>query len=318
MAVESPLFQSAMELLGHAISHFNGREELDRKLVILHLANAIELVLKDVLLDAAESIYKNPKETITIIGCIQKLKEKEIPIPFLNKIELLIDERNALQHRFGSPNDLTAIFYMNIATEFFKHVLQQHYGLEFDEVLEQFTDETALVAFRMREPSNESELENLMKLASVHPLGALLSAMTYLERKIIEFGTAIGLEERELMRFPGTMSYRILRRYGVEVPNDLARELDDIRRLRNQAAHGRQDPSQDDVYRAVKAIGKFEDFLESLDLDEVRAKVEIVLQEQEIERRARREAMLAERQNSLVNESSSGQEAAPRLPGAAG
>jgi hypothetical protein len=37
MAIESPLFQSAMELLGHSLLHYNGKNELDRKLVILHL-----------------------------------------------------------------------------------------------------------------------------------------------------------------------------------------------------------------------------------------------------------------------------------------
>ncbi|TWG78956.1 hypothetical protein L602_000800000250 [Cupriavidus gilardii J11] len=113
MAIESPLFQSSMELFGHAITHFNGTSELDRKLVILHLSNSVELLLKDMLLDSGESIYKNPKETITIHGCIELLGTKKIAVPYLNKLELLIDERNALQHRFGSPNELTAIFYMN-------------------------------------------------------------------------------------------------------------------------------------------------------------------------------------------------------------
>lgn len=46
----SPLFQSSLELFTHAISHFNSRKELDRKLVILHMANAIELILKDIIL----------------------------------------------------------------------------------------------------------------------------------------------------------------------------------------------------------------------------------------------------------------------------
>lgn len=108
MAIESPLFQSSMELLGHAITHFNGTSELDRKLVILHLSNSVELLLKDMVLDSGESIYKNPKETITIHGCIELLATKKIAVPFLNKLELLIDERNALQHRFGSPNELTS------------------------------------------------------------------------------------------------------------------------------------------------------------------------------------------------------------------
>jgi len=54
VAIESPLFQSSMELLGHSFSHFNVSEELDRKLVILHLANAVELILKDLVLDSVK------------------------------------------------------------------------------------------------------------------------------------------------------------------------------------------------------------------------------------------------------------------------
>ncbi len=61
MKIESPLFQSTMELLGHSISHFTKKEELDRKLIILHLANSIELIPKDLVLNHDKSIYKNPK-----------------------------------------------------------------------------------------------------------------------------------------------------------------------------------------------------------------------------------------------------------------
>ena len=76
MAIESPLFQSAMELFGHSLTHYNGKNELDRKLVILHLANAVELILNDLVLDCGESIYKSPKETITIHGCLSALEAK--------------------------------------------------------------------------------------------------------------------------------------------------------------------------------------------------------------------------------------------------
>lgn len=89
MAIESPIFQSSMELLGHSITHFNGTSELDRKLVILHLSNAVELLLKDMVLDSGDSIYKNPKETITIHGCIEALSAKKLTIPYLNKLSML-------------------------------------------------------------------------------------------------------------------------------------------------------------------------------------------------------------------------------------
>lgn len=300
MSTESPLFQSALELIAHAITHFNGREELDRKLVILHLANAVELILKDVLLEQGESIYKNPKETLTITGTIQKLKELEIRVPFLNKIELLIDERNALQHRFGSPNELTTIFYMDVTTEFFRELLQNHYGLNFDETIEQFADKQDLLAFRMRQPTDESELEGLKKLASIHPLGALLSAMAYLERRIDNFSEKTGISA--LRRYPGIMSYRTLRRYGMEIPPNLVEGLEYARRVRNLAAHGRGEPTQEEVLKVIQIIEEFDNFLTSIDSEaleniERRVREEELHRREEAERRRRREEQLLQKRS---------------------
>ena len=254
MAIESPLFQSAMELLGHSVLHFNGSKELDRKLVILHLANAIELILKDLVLDSGDSIYKGPKETISIHGCIKSLQEKSIDIPYLNKVELLIDERNALQHRFGSPNELTAIFYMNIAQDFFRDILKCHYDQEYEEVITQFVEEKELHAFKMREPNDDAELENLKKLSNVHPLGALLSAMTYFEKKIVDFSSSIGLED-DFRRRPywAMLSHRSLEQFGVDIPDNLRKEMDETRRLRNVVAHGRKEPTKEEVASAINS-----------------------------------------------------------------
>ena len=289
MAIESPLFQSSMELLGHSYSHFNVSEELDRKLVILHLANAVELIFKDLVLDSGESIYKGPKETITIHGCIKSLQEKNVNIPFLNKIELMIDERNALQHRFGSPNKLTTIFYMNIAQEFFKEVLKEHYDLNYDEVITQFTDEKELLAYKIREPADDTELENLKKLSKVHSLGALLSAMTYLEKITFAFGKKIGLEEEFRRRPPWHMiSPRFLERFGLIVPDDLGNKIDETRRLRNMAAHGRNEPSKADVSKAIDSIEEFERFLSKVNIETVKNNVSEYLVEREKEKEQRR------------------------------
>ncbi len=275
MALESPLFQSSMELLGHAVTHFNGPKELDRKLLILHLANAVELILKDMLLDVGESIYKNPKETVTITHCLECLKAKGTVIPFLNKIELLIDERNALQHRFGSPNELTAIFYMNISMEFFREILKQHYKKDLDELLEQFTEAKDWMSFRMRKPSTDSELENLKKLAKIHPLGALLSAMSYLEGKIASFAEEIGLGEEVRMRPSwAIMSHRFLMRFGLELTPALEREMDEVRRTRNLAAHGRKEPTRQEVDRAISAIERYEKALEGVDREKMKLAIQ--------------------------------------------
>jgi len=298
MAIESPLFQSAMELLGHSFSHFNGSKELDRKLVILHLANGIELILKDLVLDSGESIYKGPKETITIHGCIKCLQEKSVRIPYLNKIELLIDERNALQHRFGSPNELTTIFYMNIVQDFFKEVLTEHYDQEYDEVITQFVEAKEFHAFKMREPNDDAELESLKKLSNVHPLGALLSAMTYLEKKILEFGTSIGLGN-DFRRRPSwaMISHRSLENYGVIVPENIREKMDETRRLRNVAAHGRKEPSKDEVANAIDAIEEFEQFLSTVEIDKIKGFVEEKKREEELRQKQQEmEAMQREKE----------------------
>jgi hypothetical protein len=271
MAIESPLFQSAMELVGHSLTHFNGRTELDRKLVILHLSNSVELLLKDMVLDSGESIYKNPKETIAIHGCVAILTDKKIAVPYLNKLELLIDERNALQHRFGSPNELTTIFYMNVTLEFFRHALKNYYNQDFDELLPQFTDEKDLIALRAREPSNDSELENLKKLAKLHPLGALLSAIAYLEKTLMNFGEKVGIGHQ--LFFPTPISARYLESNGIELPAALRIRLENTRRLRNLAAHGRAEPTRDEVITAIEAIEELEHFLSKLDIGQTKIRV---------------------------------------------
>lgn len=270
MAIESPLFQSAMELLGHSLSHYNGKKELDRKLVILHLANAIELILKDLVLDSGRSIYKNPKETITIQGCLTVLSDEGIDVPYLNKIELLIDERNALQHRFGSPNELTSIFYMNISQEFFKEVLKKHYGQDYEELISQFADEQDLVAYKLGEPANDQELEKLQELAKIHPLGALLSAWSYFEKTTELFIESAGLDFRRRRPFTMELARGGMERFGINIPEALRIKIDTMRQIRNMSAHGRTEPSKKQVQETIETIEELEVHLNSLDIDEVR------------------------------------------------
>ena len=299
MAIESPLFQSAMELIGHSISHYNGKKELDRKLVILHLANAVELILKDLVLDQGISIYKNPKETITIHNCIGELGKTSIELPFLNKIELLIDERNALQHRFGSPNELTTIFYMKIAEQFFSEILKEYYGQDYDEIISQYTEDKDLQNYKLTAPTNNKELEKLSNLAKIHPLGALLSAWTYLESTTSDFETEIGLTFRR-RPFLMYLSRGGMHDLGISLPEDLREKFSSIRFIRNQAAHGRVEPTKKQVDEAIKIIEAIETFLKSLDLDPVKEKVLILKQEYENEREAYKKAKEEHRKAQLL------------------
>jgi len=271
MSLESPLFQSAFELFSHSIEHFNSKEELDRKLVILHLSNAVELILKDIILDNGLSIYKNPKETITIQKSLEMIKnEINITLKHLNKIELLIDERNGLQHRYGSPSEITTIFYMEVTHSFFEDILIEHYDEDFLELLKQYLSEASMTSYMLRQPESISELDKVKAIASIHPTGALLSAMNYYELLIKDFLESNGfIEERRI--YPGSYSHRMITRLGVEMDSDFEEELHELRYLRNRVSHGKGEATKPIVEAAINTISRFESFLELIDVEKLKS-----------------------------------------------
>ena len=294
MALTSPLFQSSFDLFSHSIEHFNMGTERDRKFVILHLANAVELIFKDLMLDLGLSIYKNPKETVTITGAIDSLsKEKNIKIPHLNKLELLIDERNALQHRYGFPNELTTIFYMEATYDFFKEFLKENYNLNIEKVLEDFLGEDDLAIFKLHSATTQTELDKLNKLIKVHPVGALLSAYAYMEGQTNEIrelilNQAVG-EERDyrmsIFRFfnPDNVS-RLMNEYEVDIDDKTRKKLFDFRNIRNQVAHGRETVDGKQVVEFINMVKdlepKFKELKEKVEknprllIDKEKARVE--------------------------------------------
>ena len=122
----SPIFRSAVEVLEHGLWHyFRSNTTTDMKFAILHVDQAIELFLKEKVRSAGKSIYKNPKETISIWGSYDVL-EKEIgcKIPEKPDLELLHEERNNIQHKYANPDPEDTAFHMEKALQFQKRFLK--------------------------------------------------------------------------------------------------------------------------------------------------------------------------------------------------
>jgi predicted transcriptional regulator len=66
---------------------------------------------------------------------------------------------------------------------------------------------------------------------------------------------------------------------GIEMPEDLAREMEDMRRLRNLAAHGRIDPTQEGVIRSIATVERFEQFIDSIDKIKIKHSVQKFMEE---------------------------------------
>jgi len=180
----SPLFHSALDLLAHACEHYIGGQERDRRFVILHLANAVELLLKDRLLDLQISIYENPKSTKTITKVLSDLERQNVSIPQKHIIELLIDERNTLQHRFGSPNTVMVKYYFDNCLQFFEEFMNAAFGLELREYLSNLLDNNTIAYLY---PSSEVSRDILLQarqVAKIHPSSAIMTAWIELEKKV--------------------------------------------------------------------------------------------------------------------------------------
>lgn len=116
----SPLLRSAFEVLDHGLWHFfRSDTTTDMKFAILHIDQSIELFIKERVRIGGKSIYKNPKETISIWEGYRIL-EQELNCIISEKpdLELLHEERNTIQHKYANPNPEDTAFHVERAMHF--------------------------------------------------------------------------------------------------------------------------------------------------------------------------------------------------------
>ena len=131
----SPLLRSAMETLDHGLWHFLRSEtSTDMKFALLHVDQAIELLLKEKVRSAGKSIYKGPKETISIWKAYEILeKELGCKIPEKADLELLHEERNSIQHKYANPSPQDAAFHVEKAIAFIRRFLKDELGVRIED-----------------------------------------------------------------------------------------------------------------------------------------------------------------------------------------
>jgi HEPN domain-containing protein len=128
----SPLLRSAFEVLDHGLYHFlRSNTAKDMKFALLHVDQAVELMLKECVRAGGKSIYKNPKETITIWGAYEILaNELHVAIPERPDLELLHEERNNIQHKYANPSPEDAAFHIEKAMAFIRRFTKDELKLD--------------------------------------------------------------------------------------------------------------------------------------------------------------------------------------------
>jgi hypothetical protein len=131
----SPLLRSAFEVLNHGLYHFfRSDNSRDMKFALLHVDQAIELFLKERVRAGKISIYKGPKETITLWGAYDILENKlNVVIPEKPDLEFLHEERNNIQHKYANPSADDAGFHIQNAMGFIRRFVQDELKLDLRE-----------------------------------------------------------------------------------------------------------------------------------------------------------------------------------------
>lgn len=268
MGEGSPLFHSALELLAHAIEHYLAGEERDRRFMILHLANAVELLLKDTCVDLGESIYKGPKETKTIWAVIGDLEKQQVDIPLKPILELLIEERNNIQHRFGSETEVMANWYMEKMLEFFEGYMSSRFNLSLRSYMINFIDPTVLGRV-LPDTTKADPFAAAREAAQLQPAGAVLGVWTEVEKKLnhlgsLLFSTGEADEVKRPLRVP---SARLLRRAVLTVSGGDEALLEEFRALqatRSRIVHGRTELDAQEALELIDRMASLLDKLETL------------------------------------------------------
>lgn len=128
----SPLLRSAIEVLDHGLWHLlRSDTALDMKFAVMHVDQAVELLLKERVRTGRKSIYKRGgKETISIWAAYDLLEEIGCQIPEKADLEILHEERNGIQHKHSNPDPDTAFFLIETALEFIDRFLRDEMELE--------------------------------------------------------------------------------------------------------------------------------------------------------------------------------------------
>ncbi len=166
---------------------FRQGQERKYPFIVLHLANAVELLLQDRLVDAGQSIYETTKPVpLPVLKIFDLLKKERIKIPERPFLEFLIEDSNAIHHRFERPELKTVYRYFDGVTGFIKRFLHDEYGLELADVLAEFgqtTEDIQLFGVLEGQGNIIAFLDALFELS---PESATLQAFNFVEAKFVE------------------------------------------------------------------------------------------------------------------------------------
>ncbi len=132
----SPMLKFALETFQHGLEHHLEQSPLGRKFALMHIDQAVELLLKEKIVRLGKSIYRNDNTTLSMRECFTSLDHAKVQLPERPRLEDLHDLRNAVQHKGLTPDSESTDYYVEVAYTFAKSFLPNELGISFEEVVD--------------------------------------------------------------------------------------------------------------------------------------------------------------------------------------
>jgi hypothetical protein len=245
----SPILKNAIESLEHALDHWAGSTDRDRKFAIMLMDQAVELILKERVLSLGKSIYhRDKKSTISGAEALEILANDGHAVPETPQLELLHDERNQIQHKSASPDPETTTYYMEAGLNFALRFLEQDLQVDPRTVF----SASVLDVFEDRDPVSKADsmidaaFSSVTTDASNSVLASAIAAELLLRSRFVK-------EFPEIATVPLETASTRLRERGL-ITDAVSSVLRQLAQVRNAVRHGAREASPDDAARFAEAV----------------------------------------------------------------
>jgi hypothetical protein len=256
MAQTSPILRFALEVLHHGLENYASDSARHRKMAVLNLAQSVELAIKATLVENNVPIYEKGNRTIVVheaLSALAKLWNAE-RIDFHARVELLVDERNAIQHRYGTVDDVTLDYHMETAFAVLRKILVEEFDTGLDAWIRDNVAGEIWQKVRFVEPPQPAALDPSAAIVSERSATLdFIDGFTRYERGVREALRPFLLDGQ---RFSGSSLDLMIMALSntTEKHQDLIRALPDVYRLRNRVIHGDELASAEDVAGALQLL----------------------------------------------------------------
>jgi hypothetical protein len=255
-----PIMRAAVELLEHALEHAVAGEERDRRIAVLHLAQVIELGAKAALVSRNIPIYAKGSTTLTVhqsLDEVEKLRGDRLPARA--RVELLVDERNAIQHRYGALDAETLEYHVESVLTLFGAILDEFFDTDLHQFIRDTFDEGVWSQVPYVRTQTQDQIEAAEGELQTNPRTAFIDAFTSFELVVRHNIHTLRAVAEPLSSLDVTMKF--LANWGGQDCGHLLTETPKVYKLRNSVIHGARQLEEAEALDAVRTIRALVDLL---------------------------------------------------------